>query len=380
MGCPAHRLALVADPTEEAAVNAHPDLDEVRDFFAQYRAMTDMPRTAWRRRLDDVFAELGERGTYTHTADELLVGAKLAWNHHTRCIGKLYWRSLTVRDCRAARSPEAIRDECFEHLRIAANGGRIKPLISIFAPERPGERAARVHNGQLVSYAGYRGEDGSVVGDGGTVGLTELALRHGWSPGTPGPFDVLPLVIETADGRVTTHPVPAELTHEVAVEHPTLPGLAALGLRWYGFPTISDMSLSIGGISYPLAPFSGWYVAPELSARDFTDASRYDLLAAIAVALGLDVGQAHSLWKDRAMIELTAAVLWSYERAGIRIDDHHAAGERFHRWTLAERARGREVQAEWAWMIPPISASASPLFGERYPSEQRLPNFLRPAT
>jgi nitric-oxide synthase len=80
------------------------------------------------------------------------------------------------------------------------------------------------------------------------------------------------------------------------------------------------------------------------------------------------------------MIELTAAVLWSFERAGIRIDDHHAATERFHRWTQAERRHGREIDAEWAWVVPPISASATPVFHESYSSAQRLPNFFRTPT
>jgi nitric-oxide synthase len=375
-GCPFHRLVAVPDPTP-AAPAMDLDLDEVRDFFAQYREHTDMPEEALQRRLDDVFAEIEARGTYTHTADELTVGAKLAWLNHTRCIGKLYWRSLTVRDCRHVTAPDEIRDECFEHLRVAANGGRVKPLITIFAPDRPGEPAARVHNAQLVAYAGYRGPDGTVVGDGGTVDLTRLARRSGWSGGEQGPFDVLPIVLETGDGDLSTHPVPPELAYEVAIEHPTLPGLAALGLRWYGFPTISNMALTIGGIVYPLAPFTGWYVAPELSARDFTDGYRYDLLPAIAAAFGLDAQD--PLWKDRTMIELTAAVLWSFERAGMRMDDHHAASERFHKWTQAERRRGRDVDAEWAWMVPPISASATPVFHERYGSRQRLPNFFRAA-
>jgi nitric-oxide synthase, bacterial len=376
-GCPYHRLVAVPDPAP-APPATELDPDEVRDFFEQYREQTDMPEDALQRRLEDVFAEIEARGTYTHTTDELTVGAKLAWLNHTRCIGKLYWRSLAVRDCRHVTAAEEIRDECFEHLRLAANGGRVKPVITIFAPDGPDEPAARVHNAQLVAYAGHRGPDGTVVGDGGTADLTALARRSGWSPGsTPGPFDLLPIVLETPDGEVTTHPVPPELAYEVPIEHPTLPGLARLGLRWYGFPTISNMALTIGGIVYPLAPFTGWYVAPELSARDFTDTYRYDLLPEIAAALGLET--AGALWKDRAMIELTAAVLWSFERAGMRMDDHHAATERFHKWAQAERRRGRAVDAEWAWMIPPISASATPVFHERYGARERLPNFFRQA-
>ena len=95
-------------------------------------------------------------------------------------------------------------------------------------------------------------------------------------------FDILPLIVETADGKVSVHEVPTELAHEVEIEHPTIEGLAELGLRWWGFPSICDNVLSIGGINYPLAPFTGWYLAPEISARDFTDTYRYNLLPEIA--------------------------------------------------------------------------------------------------
>jgi nitric-oxide synthase len=305
------------------------------------------------------------------------VGAKLAWRNHTRCIGKLYWRSLIVRDRRHLPSAAEIREACFDHLRFAANGGRIRPVITIFAPDHPLRPAARVRNSQLVAYAGHRLPDGSVLGDAARAGLTELAKRCGWEPRHPGRFDVLPLVIETPEEGLTAHPVPPELAYEVAINHPTLPGLSALGLRWYGFPTISDMALSIGGVTYPLAPFTGWYVAPEISARDFSDANRYNLLPAIAEALGLDTSDRRSLWQDRAMIELTTAILASYDRAGMRMDDHHAATERFHRYAQSERRKGREVDADWSWIVPPISASATPVFHESYANEQRLPNFVR---
>ena len=124
-------------------------------------------RTPTSARIAEVVAEIQATGTYTHTTDELTVGAKLAWYNHTRCVGKLYWRSLTVRDCRDVTTPEGIRDECFEHQRVVHNGGRIKPTITIFAPDAPGKPAARLRNGQIVAYAGYQHEDGTVLGDGG---------------------------------------------------------------------------------------------------------------------------------------------------------------------------------------------------------------------
>ncbi len=356
---------------------ASPSMDEVRDFFDQYREHTNMPADECARRLAEVEAEIAFRGTYDHTTDELTVGARLAFRNHLRCIGRPYWRSLAVRDCRHLTSTAEIGRGCLDHLEAAANAGKVRPVISVFAPDGPLGRGPRVRNSQLVSYAGYRLEDGSGLGDPQSIKLTELAQDLGWSPGTPGRFDLLPLVIETSDGRLGVHAIPADAAREVAIAHPTIPALSELGLRWYGFPTVCDMALSIGGITYPLAPFSGWYVAPEISARDFTDPHRYNLLAQIASALGLDTTKRGSLWQDRAMIELTAAVLWSYERDGMRIDDHHTASDRFHRWTLAENRRGREVDAEWAWMIPPLSPSATPVFHQTYPAHQRWPNFTR---
>ncbi len=377
--CPFHDVTWVATLADAPAPSAPagPDPGEVREFFRQYREQVDLPEAAYHARLAEVAAEIAATGTYTHTADELAVGAKLAWYNHTRCIGKLYWRSLTVIDRRDVSDPAGIAEACFEHQRTVFNGGRVRPTITIFAPDAPGRPAPRIRNAQLVAYAGHREADGTLTGDGGSVELTALAKSCGWAPAERTPFDILPLILETPEGELSAHDVPAELACEVEIEHPEQPGLAELGLRWYGFPSISDMGMTIGGITYPTTPFTGWYVAPELSARDFADSYRYDMLEPIARALGIVVGAGRTLWKDRTMIELTTAVLHSYDKAGMRMDDHHAAGEKFHKWVQAERRHGREVDAEWSWMIPPISAAATPVFHERYRAEVRLPNFLR---
>jgi nitric oxide synthase oxygenase domain/subunit len=49
------------------------------------------------------------------------------------------------------------------------------------------------------------------------------------------------------------------------------------------------MRLEIGGVSFPAAPFSGWYVGSEIGARDLADADRYNALPEIAKRLGLDI-------------------------------------------------------------------------------------------
>ena len=47
-------------------------------------------------------------------------------------------------------------------------------------------------------------------------------------------------------------------------------------------PAISNMPLSIGGVTYPAAPFNGWYLGTEIGARNLADAQRYDLLPVVA--------------------------------------------------------------------------------------------------
>ncbi|HEY2831730.1 MAG TPA: nitric oxide synthase oxygenase [Sporichthyaceae bacterium] len=56
-------------------------------------------------RIEQARAEIAETGSYTHSTTELSHGARLAWRNNTRCIGRLYWNSLVVRDCRHVADP-----------------------------------------------------------------------------------------------------------------------------------------------------------------------------------------------------------------------------------------------------------------------------------
>lgn len=71
------------------------------------------------------------RGTYEHTFAELEYGARVAWRNSSRCIGRLYWQSLKLRDRREVDKPLQIAAECVGHLREATNGGRIRPTITL---------------------------------------------------------------------------------------------------------------------------------------------------------------------------------------------------------------------------------------------------------
>ena len=331
------------------------------------------------RRLSHVRRQIETTGTYRHTPAELEFGARVAWRNSSRCIGRLYWQSLRVRDRREVTAAPDIAAESVAHLREATNGGRIRPVITVFAPDAPGRPGPRIFNSQLVRYAGYQAVGGTVTGDPSSVGITGLAGELGWPGGRPpGRFDILPLLVQEAGSLVTTlHELPAGAVLEVAIGHPEFGWFADLGLRWYAVPVISDMYLDIGGVCYPAAPFNGWYMCTEIGSRDLGDTCRYDQLPVIARHMGLSTASDRTLWKDKAMTELNLAVLHSFGAAGVTISDHHTESVRFLRHMEREERHGRACPADWTWIVPPAASSATPVFHRYYQDFDQTPNFYR---
>lgn len=328
-------------------------------------------------RLAAVHHEIATTGTYRHTSDELRRGSLWAWRNSARCIGRLHWRSLHVLDRRDATTAEEVAQACFEHIRFSTNGGNLRPAITLFAPQRPDGGHIRIWNPQLIRYAGVRAADGSVEGDPMNADITDLAVRLGWRP-RGGRFDVLPLVIQMPGEHPRLFDVPQDVVLEVPIEHPDLPWFAEMGLRWHALPAISDMSLEMGGLRYTAAPFSGWYMSTEIGARNFGDVDRYDLLPEVARRMGLDTSNSRNLWKDRALIELCVAVSHSFRVAGVRLVDHHQASRQFVQHVEREREAGRGTPADWSWIVPPISGSATAAFHQYYdpPDSGRGPQLV----
>jgi nitric-oxide synthase, bacterial len=329
-------------------------------------------------RLRQVLDEIEQFGTYRHTSEELAYGARVAWRNSSRCIGRLYWRSLLVRDRRDVHTADAIAAECVNHLREATNEGRIRPTVTVFPPTTPWREGPRIWNEQLVRYAGHRHGD-RIVGDPRNAGFTDLVRRLGWAGGTGGPFDLLPLVVEVAGEQPRLYEVPPEVVLEVPISHPRHRWFEELGLRWCAVPVISNMCLEIGGICYPAAPFNGWYMGTEIGARNLADIDRYNQLPAIAERLGLDTRHDRTLWRDVAMVELNIAVLHSFDAAGVTITDHHTESRRFLTHLAREEGVGRMCPADWSWIVPPMTASATPVFHRYYDEADLRPNYVRHA-
>lgn len=352
------------------------------EFLEQFHAETT-PAQTLAARVEEVRREIDATGTYVHTPDELTFGARVAWRNAARCIGRLYWNSLRVRDRRTVADPADVAAECVTHLREAGRGGRVRSTITVFAPDSPGAHGPRIHNEQLVRYAGHRTAGGQVRGDGRNAAFTDRVAGMGWQrPEPPGRFDVLPLLISRGDAEPELHDLPADAVLEVPLTHPEFAWFADLRLRWHAVPAISNMPLEVGGIVYPAAPFNGWYLGTEIGARNLVDPDRYDLLPVIGERLGLDTTTERTLWRDRAMLEMVRAVQHSFDAAGVTMADHHTESQRFLTHVAREETAGRRCPADWSWIVPPVSGGLTPVYHRYYdePDPETRPAYLPPET
>ncbi len=334
-----------------------------RTFLDQIAEELDWPRSRTDKRWSEITHEIRATGSYTQTFEELEYGAKLAWRNAPKCIGRISWKNLIVRDRRHISDPDEIFAECVEHLRTATNGGNIEIVLTAFRPTKSQERwGPRVWNSQLVRYAGYPMADGGVLGDRANIEITAAIRKLGWEPpAEPTDFDVLPVVIDVPGHEPRLFALDPQDVLEVPISHPTEPGIEALGLKWCAVPAIANFRMEIGGLNYGCLPFNGWFMGSEI-ARNLFESKRYDRAEAIAAALGLDTSSESTLWRDRAFLELNAAVIHSFREARVTLVDHQTASRQFMIHDLREKKAGRECPAQWAWIAPAAGGSTTPVW------------------
>ena len=346
--------------------------DQAHEFLQLYYSESNL--AGLEKRLDQVQAEILQTGTYRLTEKELSYGAKLAWRNSNRCMGRLFWKTLKVRDRRNLASAEEVFADTLAHLKSATQGGKIRSTLSVYATADEGDAGFRILNKQLIRFAGYALPKGEILGDPDSVSFTSYCMSLGWV-GKQTAFDVLPLVIQKEGEFARWFAIPEEQVLRVNLVHPEYSWFQELGLQWYAVPVISDMRMEIGGISFGCAPFNGWYMLTEVAARNLGDAQRYNMLPILAKKLNLDTRQLKTLWKDKAMLVLQEAVLHSFQVQGVTLVDHHTASEQFLEFCKQEEAKGRTVQADWAWIVPPASGSTLGVFHQEWDNQILSPNF-----
>nr|XP_020655911.1 nitric oxide synthase, endothelial isoform X1 [Pogona vitticeps] len=339
-----------------------------------YSSMKRSESQAHLQRLQEVEQQIAETGTYQLQEAELIFGAKHAWRNAARCVGRIQWNKLQVLDARDCTNAQEMFTSICSHINYATNRGNLRSAITIFPKRIAGRGDFRIWNQQLIRYAGYKQPDGAVLGDPASVEVTELCIQYGWRP-PYGRFDVLPLLLQAPGEDPEVFPLPAELVLEVPISHPTLKCFEEMALRWYALPAVANMLLEIGGLEFPAAPFSGWYVGFEIGMRDFCDSQRYNLLQELAERMGLDTGTTLSLWKDKAAVEMNVAVLHSFQLAKVTIVDHHAVAESFMKHLENEQRMRGGCPGDWVWLVPPISGSLTPIFHQELLNYQLTPCF-----
>ncbi|MCK5829451.1 MAG: nitric oxide synthase oxygenase [Methylococcales bacterium] len=148
--------------------------EEAIVFIEQFYRENNLSSQAAENRTKEVLRDLKKHGFYTHTFAELEFGSRVAWRNHSRCIGRLLWRSLKVIDCREFTQINGITDHLVDHIDKAQGNGKIQSIISIFSPVIGNQTPAFIESRQLIQYAGYAGSGKPTIGDPITIESTEL--------------------------------------------------------------------------------------------------------------------------------------------------------------------------------------------------------------
>ncbi|XP_043560201.1 nitric oxide synthase, brain-like isoform X1 [Chiloscyllium plagiosum] len=350
-------------------------LHRATHFLEQY--YTTMKRAgtpAHSQRLMELQREIDMTGTYQLTPNELIFGAKLAWRNAARCVGRIQWSRLQLFDAQDCNTVEEMFTYICNHIKYSTNKGNIRSAITIFPQRSDGNRDFRIWNSQYIRYAGFTQEDGTIMGDGASVEFTELCLQLGWKP-KRSRFTVLPLVLQANGETPQLFEIPPELILEVPIQHPHYEWFSELNLKWYALPAVANMLLEIGGLEFPAAPFNGWYTGSEIGVRNYCDSTRYNLLQEVAERMGLERSKITSLWKDKAAVELTVAVLHSFQLMKVTIVDHHTITESFMKHLENEHRLRGGCPTDWVWIVPPISGSLTPAFHQEFLNYNLSPAF-----
>lgn len=333
-----------------------------RDFIDEYyQSIKRFNSEQHRQRWEQITREIEDRGTYDLTQTELVYGAKLGWRNSPRCIGRIQWSKLQVFDARYVTTASGMFEALCNHIKYGTNKGNLRSAITIFPPRTDGKHDFRVWNSQLISYAGYKQEDGTIVGDPINVEFTEVCVRLGWKP-KGGRWDVLPLVLSANGHDPEWFDIPQDLILTIPISHPEYKWFSDLDLQWYALPAVASLMFDCGGLEFPAAPFNGWYMVSEIGTRDLCDPHRFNILETVGRYMGLDTRSPTNLWKDKALVEVNIAVLHSFQSLNVTIVDHHSAAESFMKHFENEQRLRGGCPADWVWIVPPLSGSITPVF------------------
>lgn len=232
-------------------LNQENTFNEAKRFYEDVAKELNWSSQVFEDRLFEVNREIIMTGTYTQTSKEIEIGARLCWRNSAKCIGRIAWNTLQVRDMRHCTNPNDMIKCIIEHLKLATGGTNIQSVMTVFRPQLRNEIwGLRFWSSQFVRYAGYTDEKtGRILGDPANAKFTSFLIESDlWSPPhTKSAFDILPIVIKLPNNDVPfVIDLPKTYCHEVMIEHPKYPKVKDLNLKWAAVPAISNFVMRIG--------------------------------------------------------------------------------------------------------------------------------------
>ena len=309
-------------------------------------------------------------GNWEQSAPELQFGIRRAWRNARKCIMRSHCEELKLCDLRHLTSSADMATGLLTRMCEAFNGGNVLPTVFVLPPRRINSRGPMIWNHQVLEFAGYETDDGSVLGDPNSVHLTKAIIDLGWEPPSPkSRWDLLPLVVMADDDIPAMIEIPPELGKLVKIRHPQYRDqFEELDLRWISVPALTRLGFDIGGVQYTAAPFIGWFMDAEIGVRDLADTFRYNVLPDVAKASGLLDGKLEDGVEglddlpeferlailSRAQSELTYATYWSYQQAKVSMSDTLTASIKWCRYDDDFKAKnGYRLPADPYWLAPP---------------------------
>mmetsp|Transcript_21397 Transcript_21397/g.62513 ORF Transcript_21397/g.62513 Transcript_21397/m.62513 type:complete len:1837 (-) Transcript_21397:3416-8926(-) len=320
------------------------------EFYTDLAEELSWSKAQLGRRLMEVNLEISSSGTYNQTSEEIQMGMRLAWRNSIKCIGRISWNTLEVRDRRHVTDPGAICRELELHMEKATAGTNIQSVMTVFRPRGPDEAfGMRFWTEQLVRYACYKDpETGELLGDPANLEFTSFLLDKGlWTPPEPKTRqDCLPFVFSIpGEDKPYVHSFASKYLDEAPMKHPDCPAVAELGYRWAAVPIIDTLAIDLGGIEYGTFPFNGWFCSTEI-VRNLME--RFPWNDELTGALKLDPDA--KMLKLRLAHETEVVVNHSFETAGYTIVDPETVAEQFVVHCTREKDAGRECPSQWSWI------------------------------
>jgi nitric-oxide synthase len=327
----------------------------------------DLSDAARGTRIAELRREVGPNGgTFTVLPRELEFWVRFSWIGADRCSGRQHaLQHAVVRHLPDVDTAPAMLRAAVGHADLAM-AAPLPPqtVVTVLGPPvPPGRPGPMFLTEQLLRAAGHTRADGSWLGDGGYLDLTDWALRTdpalvepapGYPPGT---FDALPMLAVGADGDAATGTCPPRSRHLVDIPWPVHPeqGLVVPQVKereafgcWPAVPLQTNFDLDIAGQRYCVL-FSGWYVDEEIAAN-LLDPQRYDWARRVAAAALAVTGRLDEYRLAQVEIATMRAVRNGFKAARRRLNtvaSSQRAFGKFHERYVATHGRPPPNDTGW---------------------------------